>query len=178
MAVVALKSASVTNSDATPRVANTDGEGALGRRVEAFAYIQPSASDSAGSTYQMIRVPTTIHVKQLILECAAAGGSAAIDIGVYTPTRREDTGRGTTLGAAVDADFFASAVVISSALGPTNVTNESTTYTLDKRNQPLWQAVGLSADPGGKFDIVITVTVALGATPGLVSLTIEGSQPV
>lgn len=178
MAIVALKSATVTNSDATPRVANTDGEGALGRRVLAYNFIQPSASDSATSTYAMVRVPTTMHVKEVILECAAAGGSAAVDIGVYTPTRREDTGRGTTLGAVVDADFFASAVVISGALGPTNVTNESGNYPLNLRNMPLWQAVGLAADPGGKFDIVITVTVALGATPGLIGLTVAGTQPV
>jgi hypothetical protein len=30
-----------------------------------------------------------------------------------------------------------------------DVTNTGTTYPTDKREQPLWQAIGLSADPGG-----------------------------
>ena len=53
--------------------------------------------------------------------------------------------------------FLATVIDCASAVVPTEVVNESGTYTLDKRKQPLWQAVGLSADPGGYFDIVATV---------------------
>jgi hypothetical protein len=47
---------------------------------------------------------------------------------------------------------------------PTDIINESGTYTLDKRIQPLWQALGLTADPGGNIDIVATVVTTAVTT--------------
>jgi hypothetical protein len=72
---------------------------------------------------------------------------------------RRQGGKPTALLAAARStqDFFATAIDCASAVAPTDVTNESGTYTIDKRNQPIWQAVGLTTDPGGYFDIVATV---------------------
>ena len=44
-----------------------------------------------------------------------------------------------------------------------NVTNQSGNYTLTKQEQPLWQAAGLTADPGGTLDVVALVTTSLTA---------------
>lgn len=157
MAVDHVKSTPITNLDASPAVANTAGEGAAVALKSVDGYATALASSSADATYQLVRVPSNCKVKSVILE-SEAQGAGAFDIGVYYATDGEG-GKPTALLAAnaISQALFASAVSCAAAVVPTDVTNESGTYTLDKRTQPLWQAAGLSADPGGYFDIVATV---------------------
>ena len=49
-------------------------------------------------------------------------------------------------------------------------TNTGTSYPTDKREQPLWQAIGLAADPGGTFDIGFKVTTANTGAAGRLGL--------
>jgi hypothetical protein len=78
------------------------------------------------------------------------------------------------VSAAIDADFFATAIDCASAVVPTEVVNESGTNTLDKRNQPLWQAAGLTTDPGGYFDIVASViTTAVTTGTGKFGISVK-----
>ena len=77
-----------------------------------------------------------------------------MDVGVY---RTDDDG-----GAVVDADHFASATVVTSALVDSNVAHESGVYGIEDKNKPLWEALGLSADPQIWYDIVGTVTTDMG----------------
>jgi hypothetical protein len=53
--------------------------------------------------------------------------------------------------------FFASAVDLASAVVLTSIINESGTNTIAKQNQPLWQAIGMAADPKDMLDICLTV---------------------
>jgi hypothetical protein len=69
-----------------------------------------------------------------------------------------------SVGVVIDVDFFASAVDFAAAVRA-DVTNEGGFYPMSKRNQPLWQALGLSADPGGFIDIVATC-VSVAVTTG------------
>lgn len=156
MAVDHVKSTPITNLDATPPVQNTAGEGAPQHLKQIDGFVTAVASSSVGATYQLVRVPTTVKVKSIFLE-SEAQGAGAFDIGVYYATDGR-IGQPTSLlvANAIAADLFASAVDCSSAVA-TDVTNESGNYTLNKRNMPLWQAAGLSVDPGGNFDIVATV---------------------
>ena len=49
-------------------------------------------------------------------------------------------------GAVVDADFFASAQSIASALDGQNITREATTpITVEKLEWPIWRLLGLAA---------------------------------
>lgn len=164
MAVDHVKSTPITNLDASPVVANTAGEGAAGtmRTIEGSAVAV--ASSSVDATYQLVRVPTNCKIKSIMFE-SAAQTAGKFDLGVYYATDGA-IGKATALLAAdaVDQDFFASAIDCASAVVITDVTNESGTYTIDKRVQPLWQAVGLSADPGGFFDIVATVVTTAVTT--------------
>jgi hypothetical protein len=156
MTTEAKKSTSITNADATPVAANTIGTGAPGFLQEIGDYSTPSASMAAGSTYQLVRVPTTAKIKSIIFE-SAAQTAGKFDVGVYYSDSTSDGTPASLAGTAVDQDFFASDIDCASAVTPTEIVNESGTYTIDKRGQPLWQAAGLSADPGGFFDIVATV---------------------
>lgn len=164
MAVDHVKSTPVTNLDATPIVPNTVGEGAQGflRNIEGNAVAV--ASSSVDATYQLVRVPSNAKVKELRFE-SAAQGAGKFDIGVYYATDGQ-VGQPTALlaAAAISQALFASAIDCASAVAITNVTNESGTYTIEKRNQPLWQAAGLSSDPGGAFDIVATVVTTAVTT--------------
>lgn len=158
MAVSHIKATAITNSDATPKVANQAGKGAPGPLKSVDGYITVVAADSADTTYQLVRVPSTAKIKRIIFE-SEAQGAGKVDLGVYYATDGLNAARATSLlaAAAVDQDFFATVIDCASLVARTDVTNESTTYTLDKRQMPLWQAVGLTSDPGGFLDIVATV---------------------
>jgi len=173
MAVDHVKSTPITNLDAAPVVPNTGGEGAAAQLMSVSSGdVVGVASSSINATYQFVRVPSNCKVKQVLFdtETQAAG---AIDIGVYYATDGEGNKPTALLAAnAISQALFASAVTIT-AVSVTDVTNESGTYTPLKRNQPLWQAAGLSTDPGGYFDIVGTVTTAITTGTGKMGLTVN-----
>jgi len=97
----------------------------------------------------------------VLLSCTAFDTTGAADIGVYQTAANG--------GAVVSAALFGSAVVLTTALVHSDVTHESGTYTVADVEKPLWQALGLSADPGIEYDIAATLTAAngAGATPSV-----------
>lgn len=171
MAVNHLKSTPISNADALIIVPNPVGGGAPGPKREVTGSVVAGAGDSINSTYRFARVPTNAKVKQIrISNQAQAVG--AMDVGVYYPTTGP-TGLPDLAANAISQALFASAVDLSAAINATDITNESGSYTIDKWNQPLWQAAGLTSDPGGFFDIVGTLTTAVTTGTGIVGLSVE-----
>lgn len=172
MAVSHVKATPVSNADATPVVQNNTGVGASGHLKEVTGSLVAIASDSVDTTYRFCRVPSNAKVKQLILT-SQAQGAGKIDVGAYYPT----TGPTATADLAANAisqAFFASAVDLASLVQPTDITNESGTYTADKWNKALWDALGLTSDPGGYIDIVGTVvTTAVTTGTGIIGLSVR-----
>jgi hypothetical protein len=167
MAVDHVKSTYVTNSDASPAVANTAGEGGPAPlKAVSSGSVVGVASSSQDATYQFVRVPSTAIIKAIFLE-SAAQAAGTMDVGVYYATDGL-INKPTALlaAAAIDQDFFASAYALTNLSQPTNITNERGTYTPAKQVQPLWQALGLTSDPGGNFDIVGTVVTAITTGTG------------
>jgi hypothetical protein len=166
----------ITNVEVTiPAVANSTGSGAAGALEYVDSSIVVAASDSIGSTYRFVAVPTTAKIKRVRLT-SQAQTAGKFDVGVYYPLIGPSA-KADLVANAVDADFFATAVDCASAVQPTDITNESGTYTADKWTQPLWAAVGLSSDPGGVFHIgasVITTDVTTGT--GILGLSVEFVQ--
>jgi hypothetical protein len=165
MSVVTVKSTAITARDATPTtpvLAAVDG--ASLKEFEGF--VTATNGDSATSKYIIGSVPSNCRMSGLILQCAALGAGAAVDVGVYAPTQSIPAlvALGYAASAAISSAFFATAVDVSSALGPTEVINESGTNTIAKQEKELWDALGLSKDPGCRLDIAITVSVAIAAT--------------
>lgn len=155
MSVDHVLSTSVTNAEAVPAVRNTAGEGGTGVLRNKGAYVTAVASSSADATYRLVRIPSTAKVKSIVFE-SEAQGAGKFDVGLYYPITGKN-GVADLAANAIDQDFYATIIDCASAVVPVNIVNESGTNTLDKRNQPAWQAVGLSSDPGGEFDIVATV---------------------
>lgn len=172
MAVEHVKSTPISNAEATPPVANLTGAGAAGYLREIGGYITAPASASVDSTFRAVRLPSTVKVKAIVIN-SQAQAAGKVDIGVYYPTA--GPGAVADLAAnAIDQDFFATAVDLASAVQPTDVTNESGTYTPAKQLQPLWQAIGLSADPRCMLDIVMTVvTTAVTTGTGQTGLSVR-----
>jgi hypothetical protein len=85
------------------------------------------------------------------------GSTGLADIGVYRTT--EDG------GSVVDADVFASAQALTSALAGsgTNIMHESTVIGYEDLEKQLWEQVsgGLTSDPGYMYDVVLTLTEAV-----------------
>jgi hypothetical protein len=169
MAIDHVKSTFITNLDAVPSVANTAGEGAPARLYSVEGYATVIASGTAAATYQLLRVPSNCKLKTLSFE-SGAQTAGKFSLGLYYATDGEG-GKPTALLLAntINATWFASQIDCSSAVAITESINTAGNMTIDKRTQPLWKAVGLSADPGGSFDIVATVdTTAVTTGTGVI----------
>lgn len=161
MAVVTTKSTAITNMDASPIVEVTKGEQGPFRMKSVDARVSSVNGDSIASKYLFFRVPSVIIPKQLLVATAALGGTAAADFGLYyADDTRWIAGGSLNSGVVIDADYFKAAQTLVSALGLTDLTMGNILATVSKFFQPLWQSAGLSADPGGYFDIVATLTAA------------------
>lgn len=158
MTTEALKSTSITNLDASPPVPNTAGRGAPGFIKAVNGYVTVSASMAAGSTYRLVRLPSNAVIKLLQFE-SEAQGAGKFQLGVYYSDSTVDgTPQTVTPSTAISVKLFADDIDCASAVLPGDKTfYTGGGYTLNKRDQPLWQAAGLSADPGGYLDIVATV---------------------
>ncbi|VVE74083.1 hypothetical protein PCA31118_04676 [Pandoraea captiosa] len=163
MAVVTVKSTTITNRDAVPSIIS-DGRLERGSIRSSHGYVSATNGDSVNSKYILASLPSTAMVRAIYLSCANLGASSAVNLGVYRNTKDG--------GAAVSASLFAAAQATSAALSRADATNAGGTYTLDKQEQPLWQAAGLTADPGGTLDIVATVQAAIAAT-GLIGADVQ-----
>lgn len=167
MAVEALKSAALTNADATPIVFN-NSRVARGPVQQSLGYAIADAVSSIGSTYRLARIPSNAFGIRVIVSCTAFTTTGAGDIGIYQTAANG--------GAVVDADFFASAQLFTTALPNTEVTHESGVYGVNDKEKPLWQALGLSADPMRDYDVAITLTAANQTAAADVALVVTYTQ--
>lgn len=158
MAVVNLKSAPITDADANVAV-NSYKSGA--RPKAAIGISAVANGDSIGSTYRLVRVQSNARVTDAMVFCTAIT-SAAANIGLYQTAANG--------GAVVDADFFAAAQTIATASNGINILGANTaTYGPANREKRIWEVLGLTADPGIYYDVVVTLTAAAtaGGTVGV-----------
>lgn len=157
MAVVTTKSTAITNRDATPAVLNSANvsKGEL-RESQGFAVI--ANGDSAGSIYPLFEIRSSDRVSQILVYSPDIGTTTAGDVGLYDTTANG--------GAVVDVDFFASAVSLSGgALNGSDITFEAGAAggSIANGEKRVWEALGLSSDPGKTYDVALTLTGAADA---------------
>lgn len=166
MAVVAVKSTGITNADA--KVLN-NARVFRGVLEEAVGTVEAANGDSIASVYRFCRVPSNARISRVLLSCDAITSGAG-DVGVYKTARDG--------GAVVDVDFFGSAVSIASALSNSDITHEADPadagagFGQADVEKPLWQALGLTADPYIEYDIAVTLTAAAAAA-GTMSMKVQ-----
>ena len=162
MAIVNTKAAAITAGDTAGTLAKKSLSGAILK--ESCGTLEAVSGDSIASVYRLARVPSNARVSRVLIGCDAITTCAG-DVGVYDIAAAG--------GAVVDADLFASAQSLATAIViNTDVTHESGIYGVEDVEQPLWQALGLTADPGKLYDIAITLTAAAGSA-GTVSLKVQ-----
>lgn len=152
----------IGNAVAVPSVL-TDAAESVGIMREASSVATTLAAQSSGDTVRLVRVPSNARVSQVLVSCADASTAGAINIGIWQTVENG--------GAVVDADLFASALDLSG--GPyenLDVTFESDEYTYAESALPLWEVLGLAADPKRDYDIVAQVSTTFNGGPTALAL--------
>lgn len=168
MAVVNTKSTAVTNADAATQT-NISLKIAGGRLRESVGTVEAVNGDSIGSTFRLARIRSGDRVSRVMLSCDAITTCTG-DVGIYDIAANG--------GAVVDADFFASAQSLAAALVNQDVTHEADAADAGAGfghadvEKPLWQALGLAADPYKLYDIAVTLTAA-AASNGTIAMKVQ-----
>lgn len=167
------KSTLLLNRDATPKVL-TDAFLAGGLYEEAQGAVKTGAADAAGTTYRLVQVPSNARLSSLFWQADALGSGCQLDVGVWFPTTLP-LGGGAFLASGsaavlISSSIFATALAGSgSAVALTEITNQSTNYTIPLQETPLWNVLGFVTDPEVEFDIGFSARFAT-ASAGYVGL--------
>lgn len=155
-----LKSTAITNREATPRVANRPGAGAAGlfRRVRGYL-ASVTASLSVTSVIRMVEVPSNAIISSIIVD-SEAQAAGKFSVGVY----RTNADGGAVAAANSDQFFTAALDCAAAVIGQQCLLKATSLNTIAKCNQPLWQAIGMTADPKCMLDICLTVTTTAVTT--------------
>lgn len=162
MAVANTKSTFITNADATPSVL-TRPSIAGGKKQCIVGTVEVAAADDDGSVFRFARVPSNAVITSIKVFCDAITSGTSYDCGLY---RTANDG-----GAVVDADAFASAVSLASAITTgTEIRFEAADInTIEKR---VWEMAGATADTLYDYDICLTANT-VGSAAGTISLAVE-----
>lgn len=155
-----------TNAYAAPVVKTNPNDGYGTPFSRGVSFTLTTDHDSA-DVIALFPISSSMCVNRVLLSTDGAATAGAADIGLYTLNEAGDT------ATAVDADEFASAQAITSAAVDTDVTAEAGTTTIDERYKPIWEVLGLSADPGLTYWVCLTVTTNIDAT-NVIAVRIEG----
>lgn len=152
MGAVNSKSTAVSNEDARPKVLNSpyfdDGE------IRACAdLIAALVTDTAGSIYRFVRIPSGARISKLRFFNDAMAGTTSVKLGVY---QTADNG-----GAVVSDNLFATALDIHLAGAGQELLFQN--LSIAQGEKRLWELLGLSADPYLEYDICLTTVTQAGA---------------
>ena len=180
-----VKSASITTLDGTTQqppapTQLTTGIGASGETINHSDFVQASTGGlaSTASTYKLVRLPTRHILKSGDLFTKAGLDSStglAVDLGAYYSDSTNDGTPASLQGTLISTNCFVANVAFAqSSLG--QKIDALSNLDASLRNSPLWQQVGLTADPGGYIDVVLAVhTIASGtAAAGAVGINLYG----
>ena len=161
-----LKSVQLTNAAASPPVLNSPQNGGEGIVREVFGHIASvTASLSITSVIRFVRVPSNARISSVRIQ-SGAQTAGKVDVGIYQTAANG--------GAVVDADLFGSAVDLASAVKSTEIVDESGELTIAEMGKPLWEVLGLSADPCRDYEVAATVvTTDVTTGTGAVGLTVK-----
>ncbi len=173
-----LKSAVITNLDATPILRPTIGAGAFGRVVQARAVVTPAAAQATTDLIRCVRIPSNLIVTKLsvILDAAVTTLTGAFGLW-FSDDTRDGTNPAYAGGlTAISSNFFSSALAMATfayvpGTDPANVIGLSApvdltfaasglafvdaNYIPSQSIYPIWQAVAnllaLQTTPTGPF---------------------------
>jgi hypothetical protein len=122
--------------------------------------VEVAAGASVASVYTMFRIPSISRVHGLswvAFDDLASTGSPTIDIGFA----------GVDENITDDDDALNDGIDVSTAAGTARMIKDHANY-----GKTAWEILGLSADPGGFLDVIITIKDAATNTGGTVTATL------
>lgn len=156
MAVVNTESATITR-EVGRRPSTNAGTTACALFI-IFGTVEVAAGDDDTSTYRLFKVPSRARVVDMRISCDAITNGTSYDLGLYTSGS----------GAVVDADIYAAALDLSSAINSGAINSGFKTRDISKMGQRVWEDAGLSDDSGLDYDIVLTANT-VGSAAGTIS---------
>lgn len=152
------KSTEITNLDASPVVKLTHHnlDGILRIATGTVALLTTDIDDDDIIILARLKTNVSVVSIKIFNDALDAGSALDYDCGIYT-----------TAGVVVDRDAYASSVnsLVTANLVGQEVVNEARNIT--GMGQFLWEDAGQSTDPGGHYDIALTIeTVAATAAAG------------
>lgn len=193
-AVENIKSSPITNFDSNPPIINNAGVGAQGglMQVDGFAAVTGTNS-SAGSTYQLCRIPVNAIVKSVKLWLDASSTTITGHCGVTfstsptdgTPAADQPTTFGgapvyantTASGSASSAQtWFTASLALAAIVEPTEESNQNANHLGAQRQKTMWENMGLATPPAGAFDITFTLSSTAGAA-AVINCSVEYQMP-
>lgn len=133
----------------------------FGTGVMIDATVEVAAAANADSRYTGFRLPTRARIhggsSRLVWDDLASSGSPTLDIGI----------------APVDANVTLDEDAINDGLALSSASTGSY-FIKDAANwgKYLWEVAGLSSDPGGFVDIILTIKDAAANDGGTISMTV------
>lgn len=176
MSIFNIKSTVIAGRDATPKVLQ---ESTLNRGIVKESYgaqkVSPAGTDlnAAGTQLRLVIVPSNARLSSLQY-CGTSTGTSALDIAVWYPTVIPTQGgsflAASSAGALITSSkFLTNFIIPDTNLVFTTAFPAMATMGPDVLEQPLWQMVGLTADPEIPFDLGVVVRTAC-AVNGYVGL--------
>lgn len=169
MGVVATKSTTITNLDASP-VVEAPAYQSHGRLRETAESVTITSGDSSTSVHRVLRLWSGWRVSELLIDSPDIGTTTAADVGLYKAAQHG--------GAVVDVDFFASGLSLNGgALAKVDITRQNAVITPANADQRLWEQLGLTEDPKLWYDVALTQTgdADAGGEVGLRCRYVDGS---
>ena len=177
MTASTVKSLAITAIETSPRDFTSKINGGILFPIQDFMTVETTSIDEIGDIILLGKIPSNAIIRDLTLYSTDMDTNGtptlAADIGLYYSGIGGTQGRlGLTSGVVVDADCFATAVLLTAAnTTGTDVRFEATGATLDEVFKEAWDLAGLTSDPGGFFYFGLTMTAAAAtAAAGKVAL--------
>ena len=128
------------------------------------------ASVAAADVIRLARLPVNARIWKMEFGCDNLGAALTADVGLYQ-----------TNGTVLDANEFATALILDSMVySPSDVIGTETAEIvyqpdvtdIDANGKALWARAGVAADPGGDYDVCLTVVTETTAVAGTIAWTI------
>ena len=124
------------------------------------ATVEVAAAASAASIYTAFRIPTNARIhglSEIAFDDLASTGSPTLDIGFA----------GVDSNITDDDDALNDGIDVASAAGTARMVKDAANY-----GKRVWEYLGLTEDPGGLVDLIITIKDAATNTGGTLSATL------
>ena len=141
----------------------TAGQGAPARTivVEGSVTAANVATVALDGYLQMVRIPSNCSVKKVEYVQDSTATTMTWNCGLHYSDATDDGTQAQYQGTVISDTFFASAYAGAAVVTYADITFQSGTYHASATRQPIWEAVALSADPGGMFDVTLQLDAAL-----------------